>query len=115
MALMSKNCVPLLPLFPTKEANVNRYQVFSTSDNTTSYVSDTVYLSPYGNRTSVLQATVPAGDSLVIQGRIHPDFDWTDIVTITEGTVLQEIVTAPMYRAVATNTSGVATVAAISI
>lgn len=114
MALTSKNCVPLLPIFPY-EANVNRYQVFPTSDNTTSYVSDTVYQSPYGNRTSVFQATVNSGDTVVLQGRIHADFDWIDIVTITDGSVLQEVVTAPMYRAVVTNTSGSAVVAAISI
>lgn len=97
------------------EANVNRYQVFPTSDNTTSYVSDTVYQSPYGNRTSIFQATVNSGDTVVLQGRIHADFDWIDIVTITDGSVLQEVVTAPMYRAVVTNTSGSAVVAAMSI
>ena len=101
-------------LFPY-EAIVNRYQVFPTSDNTTSYTSDTVYQSPYGNRTCVFQATVNSGDTVVLQGRIHKDFNWIDIVTITDGSVLQEVVTAPMYRAVVTNTSGSAVVAAISI
>ena len=94
---------------------MKRLHEFNTSDNTTSYVSETVHQSPYGNRTTVFQATVNAGDTVVLQGRISADFNWIDIITITDGSVLMEVVTAPMYRVVVTNTSGSAVVAAMSI
>lgn len=93
----------------------NKFKTFFTADNTVTYVSSPVDRDSVGNRTCVFQAKVNTGDTVVLQARIDPSMDFVDVLTATDDSVLQEVVTAAEFRVNVTNTSGQAVVCAISI
>jgi len=89
------------------------FKLFNTTDNTTSYTSEEVKFETRGNRTGVFQANVSSGDSITLQSRIDNTFDWADIVTVADANEIQEVILAPYFRVVVTNTSGNAVVAGL--
>lgn len=93
----------------------NKFKTFFTADNTVTYVSSPVDRDSVGNRTCVFQAKVNTGDTVVLQARIDPSMDFVDVLTATDDSVLQEVVTAAEFRVNVTNTSGQAVICAISI
>jgi len=90
-------------------------QVFKATDLTTSYTSSVLSFQTRGNRTGMFQANVPAGDTAVLQARVGSSFDWIDIITVSDAPALQEVVLAPEFRLVVTNTSGLEVLAAIHV
>lgn len=93
----------------------NKFKTFFTADNTVTYVSSPVDRDSVGNRTCVFQAKVNTGDTVVLQARIDPSMDFVDVLTATDDSVLQEVVTAAEFRVNVTNTSGQPVICAISI
>jgi len=81
---------------------------FGTADNTVSYTSDTQKIELRGNRTGVFQCNINTGDTLVLQARASLDLNWIDILTVTDEDTLQEVILAPYFQVVVTNTSGLA-------
>lgn len=93
----------------------NALQVFQASDLTTSYTSNVLSFQTRGNRTGMFQANINSGDTAVLQARVGSSFDWIDIVTVSDAAALQEVVLAPEFRLVVTNTSGLEVLAAIHV
>lgn len=114
---MAINYPPLLRIstITIKGFIMNVTSIFATSDNTTSYTSLAVTPSVYGNRTIVFQASLSVGDQVVLQARLSDALPYVDVLTITEENAMQEVVNAPDFRVVVTNTSGNPVVAAISV
>lgn len=52
---------------------------------------------------------------MVLQARLSDALPYVDVLTITEENAMQEVVNAPDFRVVVTNTSGNPVVAAISV
>ena len=92
---------------------MSNYKSFGTADDTVSYTSDVQKIELRGNRTGVFQCKLNTGDTLVLQGKIDTDLDWIDVLTATDESVLQEVVLAPYFRIVVTNTSGESVKAAL--
>jgi hypothetical protein len=92
-----------------------RFKVFQTADNTVSYTSGILYFDPHDNQTSVFQANMNSGDTLVLKGRIDESLPFVNILTVKGCDIIQEVVTVSEYQVVVTNTSGSAVVAAITI
>lgn len=88
---------------------------FKATDLTTSYTSDALKFETRGNRTGIFQVDCNAGDSAVLQARLSSDFHWIDIVTVSDSAGLQEVVLAPQFRVVVTNTSGQEVLGAIHV
>jgi len=95
--------------------NKNNYRVFPTPDNTISYVSGSIKLDPYQNRTSVFQADIPAGATVVLEARIDASLPFVTVLTASDSDVLQEVVTAAEYRINVTNVTGNPVIAAMTI
>lgn len=93
----------------------NKFKVFSTTTNTATYVSSPIDRDSVGNRTCVFQAKVNTGDTVVLQARIDESMDFVDVLTATDSSVLQEVVTAAQFRVNVTNTSGQAVICAMSV
>lgn len=93
----------------------NKFKIFSTTDNTLSYTSSPVDRDSINNRTCVFQAKINAGDTVVLQARISDSMEFVDVLTATDTSLLQEVVTASQFRVITTNTSGQAVICAISI
>ena len=87
---------------------MSNLKLFGTTDNTTSYTSDVQKIELRGNRTGVFQCNINAGDTLVLQGTTSLDLDWVTILTVTDENALQEVILAPYFQVVVTNTSGLA-------
>ena len=88
---------------------------FYADDFTSSYTSNGILFETRGNRSGVFQATLSSGDSISLQARVSSDFDWVEILTASDANVMQEIILAPYFRIVVTNTSGNEVKAAISL
>jgi len=84
------------------------------TDYAVSYVSYPIRMTTRGNRTSLFQCNCPSGDSVILQARVADDLNWVDVLETGTDT-LTEIVTAPQYRVVVTNTSGTDVVAKVHI
>ena len=95
--------------------SANKFKVFFTSDNTTTYISSPIRQDSYDNRTCVFQANLNTGDTVVLQARLDDSLDYVDVLTATDSNVLQEVVTAADFRVSVTNTSGQAVICAMSI
>lgn len=93
----------------------NNFKTFATPTNTASYVSSPMERDSVGNRTCVFQAKINTGDTVVLQARIDESMDFVDVLTATDTSILQEVVTAAQFRVNVTNTSGQAVICAISI
>ena len=93
----------------------NKFRKFFTTDNTTSHISSPIDKDSIDNRTCVFQAKINTGDIVVLQGRIDETMDFVDVLTATDTSILQEVVTAAQFRVTVTNTSGLAVVCAMSI
>ena len=88
---------------------------YGTSDYTVSYTSDIQKVELRGNRTGVFQANLNTGDSLIVEGRINDSFNWVEILTASDNSLITEIVLAPQTRVIVTNTSGSAVEAGLHI
>ena len=86
----------------------------SQGSRDTSYTSIPVTMSTRGNRTSVFQCACASGDTVVLQARISDDLNWVDVLTTGEDALI-EVVTAPQYRVLVSNTSGTDVVAKIHV
>jgi len=95
--------------------SATNFKVFFTVDNTTSYTSSPIQRSLIQNRTVVFQATIPTGDTVVLQARLDPSLPFVDVLTATDTNILQEVVAAPEFRVVVTNTSTSSVIAALTI
>lgn len=82
---------------------------------TTSFTSDVFEFQLYGNRTGIFQVNCSSGDTVVLESRLSPEFNWVTILTITDEDAQQEIILAPQFRVRVTNTSGSAVKAAMHI
>jgi len=93
----------------------NKFKTFDTTTNTVTYVSSPIDRDSVGNRTCVFQAKINTGDTVVLQARIDESMDYVDVLTATDDSVLQEVVTAAQFRVSVTNTSGQAVICAMSV
>lgn len=93
----------------------NKFKTFATTTNTVTYVSSPIDRDSVGNRTCVFQAKINTGDTVVLQARIDESMDYVDVLTATDDSVLQEVVTAAQFRVSVTNTSGQAVICAMSV
>ena len=93
----------------------NKFKVFATTTNTTTYVSSPIDRDSVGNRTCVFQAKINTGDTVVLQARVDDSMDYVDVLTASDDSVLQEVVTAAQFRVSVTNTSGQAVICAIAV
>jgi hypothetical protein len=93
----------------------NKFKQFFTPDTSVSYISSPINRDSVDNRTCVFQAKINTGDTIVLQGRIDDSMEFVDILTATETSIIQEVVTAAEFRVNVTNTSGQAVICAISI
>jgi len=93
----------------------NQFKEFFTESNTASYVSSPVHRDSVNNRTCVFQAKVNVGDTVILQGRLHDSMDYVNILTATDTSVLQEVITAAEFRVTVTNTSGQSVICALAI
>ncbi len=88
---------------------------FSAPSLTVSYNSDVTKFETRGNRTGIFQTNCNSGDTVVLQARISTDFDWIDVLTVSDANAQQEIIMSPQFRVVVTNTSGLEVLAAIHV
>ena len=88
---------------------------FQAADLTASYSSDIVKFETRGNRTGIFQVNCNTGDTAILQARLSSDFDWMDVVTASDANAQQEIILAPEFRMVVTNTSGIEVLAAVHV
>ena len=88
---------------------------FQATDLTASYSSDVVKFETRGNRTGIFQVNCNTGDTAILQARLSSDFDWMDVVTASDANAQQEIILAPEFRMVVTNTSGLEVLAAVHV
>ena len=88
---------------------------FTAPSLTVSYDSDVTKFETRGNRTGIFQTNCNSGDTVVLQARISPDFDWIDVLTVSDANAQQEIIMSPQFRVVVTNTSGLEVLAAIHV
>jgi len=93
----------------------NKFKTFFTANDATSYLSSPISRDSVGNRTCVFQAKINSGDTVVLQARIDESMEYVDILTATDTSILQEVVTAAQFRVNVTNTSNSAVVCAMSI
>ena len=88
---------------------------FTAPSLTVSYASDVTKFETRGNRTGIFQANCNAGDTIVLQARISSDFNWIDVITVSDADAQQEVIMSPEFRVVVTNTSGLEVLAAIHV
>ncbi len=94
--------------------NLHQFVPESHGSRDTTYTSIPVKMATRGNRTSVFQCNCSTGDTVVLQARISDDLNWVDVLTTGEDT-LTEVVTAPQYRVLVSNTTGTDVVAKIHV
>ena len=94
--------------------NLHPFVPQSHGSRDTSYTSIPVKMSTRGNWTAVFQCNCTTGDAVVLQARISDDLNWVDVLE-TGSDTLTEVVTAPHYRVVVTNTTGNNVVAKIHV
>jgi hypothetical protein len=112
---MVQNYPPPYSTKYSQDKNMSSTQIFDTADNTVSYVSSSVHQSPYGNRSVVFQASLSAGDTVVLQARLMPSLPFVDVLTVTDSGAMHEVVLATEFRITVTNTSGDPVVAAMTL
>ena len=88
---------------------------FTAPSLTVSYDSDVTKFETRGNRTGIFQANCNSGDTVELQARISSDFNWLTVITVSDADAQQEIIMAPEFRVVVTNTSGLEVLAAIHV
>ncbi len=88
---------------------------FQATDLTASYISDPVKFETRGNRTGIFQTNCQAGDSITLQARLSSDFNWIDVITVSDADAQQEVIMSPEFRVVTTNTSGLEVLAAVHV
>lgn len=84
----------------------NIIQYFEALNYSEAYTSNTLTFETRGNRTGVLQIECSALDSATLQSRVSEQFSWVNIVTVSGNNFVQEIVMAPYFRLVVSNSSG---------
>ena len=88
---------------------------FNAPSLTVSYTSDVNKFEVRGNRTGIFQANCNAGDSITLQARLSSDFNWIDLISVSDADAQQEIILSPEVRVVVTNTSGLEVLAAVHV
>jgi len=88
---------------------------FTAPSLTVSYDSDVTKFETRGNRTGIFQANCNSGDTVELQARISSDFNWLTVITVSDADAQQEIIMAPEFRVVVTNTSGLEVLAAVHV
>lgn len=90
-------------------------KTFTDASLIVSYSSDPIYFETRGNRTGIFQINCPAGDSAVLQARLSADYNWVNVLTVTGADAQQEVIMAPQFRLVVTNTSGTEVLGAVHV
>jgi hypothetical protein len=88
---------------------------FTAPSLTVSYDSDVTIFETRGNRTGIFQTNCNTGDTVVLQARISADYNWINVITVSDADAQQEVIMAPEFRVVVTNTSGLEVLAAIHV
>jgi hypothetical protein len=88
---------------------------FTAPSLTVSYDSDALKFETRGNRTGIFQTNCNSGDIVKLQARLSSDFNWIDVLTVSDADAQQEVVMSPEFRVVVTNTSGLEVLAAMHI
>lgn len=88
---------------------------FTAPSLTVSYDSDVTKFETRGNRTGIFQTNCSSGDIVILQARLSSDFNWIDVLTVSDADAQQEVIMSPEFRVVVTNTSGLEVLAAIHV
>jgi len=90
-------------------------KLFTAPSLTVSYDSDVTQFETRGNRTGIFQTNCNSGDTVKLQARLSSDFNWIDVLTVSDADAQQEVVMSPEFRVVVTNTSGLEVLAAMHV
>ncbi len=90
-------------------------KLFTAPSLTVSYDSDVTQFETRGNRTGIFQTNCNSGDTVKLQARVSAEFNWIDVLTVSDADAQQEVVMSPEFRVVVTNTSGSEVLAAIHV